>query len=218
MTGTWTALNPTSGASLLASFGALAVLAGTFAESGLLVVGFFLPGDTLIFPAGILCAAGTRHGTQLVLWQVLLCAAVGSIVGAQAGYLFGKHGGQAVLNRTSHSRLHTVVARGERWLDRYGPRRAIVIGRFVPMVRTVISPVAGVLGVPTRTFTLWQIVGGLVWSQSLVLLGYWLGASVPDVDKYLLPAVAVIVVLSMLPLLPQLWRRPPPDPASPHSG
>ncbi|MGW0356232.1 DedA family protein [Nocardia nova] len=207
MTGTWTALNPTSGSALLANFGALAVLAGTFAESGLLVVGFFLPGDTLIFPAGILCAGGTHSGPRLILWQVLLCAAVGSIAGAQAGYVFGKHGGRAVLHRTSNSRVHTVVARGERWLDRYGARRAIVIGRFVPMVRTVISPVAGVLDVPTRTFTLWQIVGAIVWSQSLVLLGYWLGASVPNVDKYLLPAVAVIVVVSLLPLLGQLRKR-----------
>jgi membrane-associated protein len=137
----------------------------------------------------------------------LLCAALGSIAGAQVGYTVGKHGGRAVLQRTSNSRLHTVVARGERWLDRYGARRAIVIGRFVPMVRTVISPVAGVLDVPTRTFTLWQIVGAIVWSQSLVLLGYWLGASVPNVDKYLLPAVAVIVVVSMLPLLGQLRKR-----------
>ncbi|MGW0055467.1 DedA family protein [Nocardia nova] len=207
MTGTWTALNPTSGSALLANFGALAVLAGTFAESGLLVVGFFLPGDTLIFPAGILCAGGNHSGPHLILWQVLLCAAVGSIAGAQAGYVFGKHGGRAVLHRTSNSRVHTVVARGERWLDRYGARRAIVIGRFVPMVRTVISPVAGVLDVPTRTFTLWQIVGAIVWSQSLVLLGYWLGASVPNVDKYLLPAVAVIVVVSLLPLLGQLRKR-----------
>ena len=197
-----------SGSSLLTEFGALAVLLGTFAESGLLVVGFFLPGDTLIFPAGILCAAGTRTDPHLILWQVLLCAATGSIAGAQAGYLFGRHGGQAFLAGTSRPRLHAVVARGERWLDRYGARRAIVIGRFVPMVRTVISPVAGVLGVPARTFTLWQIVGGLAWSQSLVLLGFWLGTRVPNVDKYLLPAVAVVVVVSCLPLLPQLWRRP----------
>ncbi|WP_038550468.1 DedA family protein [Nocardia nova] len=207
MAGITTALNPMSGSSLLAEFGALAVLLGTFAESGLLVVGFFLPGDTLIFPAGVLCATGTRTDPHLILWQVLLCAAAGSIAGAQAGYLFGRHGGQAFLARTSKPRLHAVVARGEHWLDRYGARRAIVIGRFVPMVRTVISPVAGVLGVPARTFTTWQIVGGLAWSQSLVLVGFWLGTRVPNVDRYLLPAVAVVVLVSCLPLLGQLRRR-----------
>lgn len=198
MTGTWTALNPTSGSSLLSEFGALAVLLGTFGESGLLVVGFFLPGDTLIFPAGILCATGAEP--HLVLWQVMVCAAVGCIAGAQAGYAFGKHGGRAVLSRTSNRRLHTTVVRGEQWLDRYGPRRAIVLGRFVPMVRTVISPVAGVLEVPTGVFTRWQIIAGIAWSQSLVLLGYWLGSSIPDIDTYLLPAIGVIVVVSLLPL------------------
>ncbi|NKY86360.1 DedA family protein [Nocardia veterana] len=201
MAGIRTALDPTSGSALLADFGALAVLVGTFAESGLLVVGFFLPGDTLIFPAGILCATGSRDGPHLVLWQVLLCAAVGSVAGAQFGFAVGRHGGRAMLTRTGNLRLHRVVTRGEQWLDRYGSRRAIVIGRFVPMVRTVIGPVAGVLGVPTRTFTLWQIVGGLAWSQSLVLLGYWLGGQVPNIDRYLLPAVAVIIVISLAPLL-----------------
>lgn len=191
----WSALNPMSGSALLSEFGALAVLLGTFAESGLLVVGFFLPGDTLIFPAGVLCANGT-----LVLWQVMVGAAAGAVAGAQAGYVFGKHGGRAVLARTSNHRLHATVGRGEQWLARYGPRRAIVLGRFVPMVRTVINPVAGVLEVPTAVFTRWQVVGGIAWSQSLVLLGYWLGTSIPDIDKYLLPAVGVIVVVSLLPL------------------
>ncbi len=79
-----------------------------------------------------------------------------------------------------------------------------MIGRFVPMVRTVLHPAAGALGVPTRTFTVWQIVGGLLWSQSLVLAGYTLGASVPDIDDYLLPLVALVVILSLLPLLPLL--------------
>ena len=194
----WTALNPLSGSSLLSNFGAVAVLIGTFAESGLPVIGFFLPGDTLIFPAGVLCASGAQP--HLVLWEVMLCAAIGAAAGAQAGYALGKHGGRAVLARTPNHRLHAAVERGERWLRRYGPRRAIVLGRFVPLVRTVISPVAGVLDVPTRVFTRWQVFGAVAWSQSLVLLGYWLGTSVPDIDKYLLPAVGVIIIVSLLPL------------------
>ena len=106
--------------------------------------------------------------------------------------------------RTTSGRTNAAVARGEQWMHRYGPRRAIVLGRFVPMVRTVLSPLAGVLGVPTRTFTLWQVVGGLAWSQSLVLLGYWLGAAVPGIDRYLLLAVAAVIVASLLPILPRL--------------
>jgi membrane-associated protein len=139
---------------------------------------------------------------------VLLCAAVGSLSGAQFGFFVGQRGGKAALARLSGRRLRIVLRRGEQWLDHYGPRRAIVLGRLVPMVRTVLSPLAGVLGVPTRTFTLWQTVGGLIWSQSLVLLGYWLGAKVPGIDRYLLPAVAVVVLVSMAPmLLPYLRRR-----------
>ncbi|WP_370096990.1 DedA family protein [Streptacidiphilus sp. MAP12-20] len=197
-----------NGSSLLSAFGALAVLVVTFAESGLLIVGFFLPGDTLLFPAGVLCATGAAHGgTSLSLWQVMLCAAVGTCLGAQCGYYIGRRGGRAMLARSRSARLKTVVARGEELLNRYGQRKAIVIGKFVPMVRTVLGPVAGVLEVPTKTFTLWQVVGGVVWSQSLILLGFWLGAAVPGVDNYLLPLVALVVVVSFLPVLLQRRRH-----------
>ncbi|MER6068205.1 DedA family protein [Streptomyces sp. NPDC001852] len=195
------AVNPLNSASVLAAFGALGVLVLIFAESGLLVVGFFLPGDTLLFPAGVLCAGSAHQPPRLALWQVLLCAAVGAVAGGQAGYLIGRHGGRALLARTSNRRVKAAAARAEGLLARYGYGKALVIGRFVPLLRTVLHPVAGVLDVPVRPFTLWQTVGGVVWSQLLVLAGYTLGASVPHLDDYLLPLVAVVVVLSMLPLL-----------------
>ncbi|QMU80233.1 DedA family protein [Streptacidiphilus sp. PB12-B1b] len=201
------AVNPTSGSSLLSAFGALAVLAVTFAEAGLLVVGFFLPGDTLLFPAGVFCAATVGNGPHLTLWQVLLSAAVGSIAGTQFSYYLGRHGGQAALARSSNRRLKAVMARGEEFLARYGRRKAILIGRFVPMVRSVLGPVAGMLRVPAPTFTLWQVIGGLAWTQTLVLLGYWLGAAVPGVENYLLPLVAVVVAVSPLPVLLQRRKR-----------
>ncbi|MBF9068446.1 DedA family protein [Streptacidiphilus fuscans] len=197
-----------NGSSLLSAFGALAVLVVTFAESGLLIVGFFLPGDTLLFPAGVLCATGAAHGgSGLSLWQVMVCAAVGACVGAQVGYYIGRRGGRAMLARSHSVRLKEVVTRGEELLARYGQRKAILIGRFIPMVRTVLGPVAGVLEVPAKTYTLWQVVAGIAWSQSLVLLGYWLGAEVPGVDNYLLPLVALVVVVSFLPVLLQRRRR-----------
>ncbi|MFC8454020.1 DedA family protein [Kitasatospora sp. NPDC057223] len=195
------AVDPTSGSALLAGFGALAVLVVTFAESGLLVVGFFLPGDTLLLPAGVLCAAGNGSGPHLSLWQVMLCAAVGAVVGAQVGFLIGRHGGRTALARSRSKRLRSAAAQGEELLRRYGYRKAIVLGRFVPLVRTVLSPLAGILDVPTRTFTVWQVVAGLLWSQSLVLAGYWLGAAVPGIDHYLWLLVGAVVVLSILPLL-----------------
>jgi membrane-associated protein len=195
-----------NGGSVLAAFGALGVLLVLFAESGLLVVGFFLPGDTLLFPAGVLCSTGTHTGSKLVLWQVLLCAAVGSIAGAQFGFWIGRRGGRALLSRGNSRQLKQWAARSEEALSRYGMRKAIVLSRFVPMARTVLSPMAGALEVPTRTFTLWQVVGSLAWSQGLVLAGYALGASVPGVEDYLLPLVAAVVAVSLLPLALQFWR------------
>ncbi|WP_369387762.1 DedA family protein [Streptomyces sp. CG1] len=201
-----TAVNPMNSASVLAAFGALGVLVVIFVESGLLVVGFFLPGDTLLFPAGVLCAGTAHQPPRLALWQVLVCAAVGAVAGGQAGYLIGRHGGRALLARTSSRRVKAAAARAEELLARYGYGKALVIGRFVPLLRTVLHPVAGALGVPVRSFTLWQTVGGVLWSQALVLAGYSLGASVPHLEEYLLPLVAVVVVVSMLPLLVEAWR------------
>jgi len=200
------AVNPMDSASLLAAFGALGVLVVIFAESGLLVVGFFLPGDTLLFPAGVLCAGSGHQAPRLELWQVLVCAAVGAVAGGQVGFLLGRRGGRALLAHTSNRRLKEGAARAEKFLARYGYGKALVIGRFVPMLRTVLHPAAGALGVPTRAFTVWQVVGGLLWSQSLVLAGYWLGSSVPHIEDYLLPLVAVIVALSLLPLLTEARR------------
>jgi membrane-associated protein len=201
------AVNPMDSASVLATFGALGVLAVIFAESGLLVVGFFLPGDTLLIPAGLLCTGG-RDGPRLTLWQVLLCAAVGAVAGAQVGYVIGRRGGRPLLARTKSRRLRAGAARAERLLARYGYRKAIVLGRFVPILRTALGPVAGALGVPVRTFTVWQVVGGVLWSQSLVLAGYALGSSVPHIDRYLVPLVVVVIVVSLLPLAAELrWPR-----------
>ncbi|MFF8731536.1 DedA family protein [Streptomyces sp. NPDC015171] len=200
------AVNPMDSAAVLAAFGALGVLVVIFAESGLLVVGFFLPGDTLLFPAGVLCAGSAGQPPRLALWQVLVCAAVGAVAGGQVGYLIGQHGGRALLARTSGRRLRGAVSRAERLLARYGYGKALVIGRFVPLLRSVLHPVAGALGVPVRPFTLWQSVGGVLWSQTLVLAGYTLGASVPHIDDYLLPLVALVVFLSLLPLVPEALR------------
>ncbi len=209
------AVNPTDSASVLAAFGALGVLVVTFAESGLLVVGFFLPGDTLLIPAGVLCAQSGSHAPRLALWQVLLCAAVGAVAGGQVGFLLGRRGGRTLLARSSSRRLKERAARAQELLARYGQGKALVIGRFIPMLRSVLHPAAGALGVPTRTFTLWATVGGVLWTQSLVLAGYGLGASVPRIGDYLLVMVAVLIVLSLVPLLVQAWRarrtRQPPS-------
>jgi membrane-associated protein len=193
------AVNVLSAQSLLAAFGVLGVGVVLFAETGLLI-GFFLPGDSLLFTAGLLCTGSGQHGVKLSLAPLLLAAAIGALAGAQCGYLLGRKAGGALLARSRSVRLREGAHQAEELLERYGYAKAIVLARFVPVVRTVLNPMAGALGVPARTFTVWQMAGGLVWSLGLTLGGYALGSSIPDVDRYLLPMVAVIVAVSLLPL------------------
>ncbi|MEW2400043.1 DedA family protein [Streptomyces sp. NPDC046862] len=192
-------------ASLLTAFGTVGVFLVLFAETGLLF-GFFLPGDSLLFTAGLLCATGASGGVHLSLPGVLLAAAAGALLGAQTGHLIGRRAGRAVLARTRSRHLGAGVRRAEELLARYGQGKAIVLARFIPVVRTVLNPLAGMVGVPARAFALWQIVGGLVWTVGLVLGGYGLGTSIPNVDHYLLPVVAVIVALSLLPPVLEVLR------------
>ncbi|MGF1428941.1 DedA family protein [Kitasatospora sp. LaBMicrA B282] len=199
------AVNVLDASSLLAAFGALGIAAVLFAETGLLV-GFFLPGDSLLFTAGLLCVSGSHSGPHLVLWQVLIASLVGALAGAQVGYLIGRRGGRALLARTRRKALVKGVARAEELLAQYGYGKAIVLARFIPVVRTVLNPLAGVLEVPVRTFTLWQVVGGTVWSIGVVLAGYALGSSVPNIDNYLLPIIGLVVVVSVIPIALELLR------------
>ncbi|MDQ0905066.1 membrane-associated protein [Streptomyces canus] len=199
------AVNVLSPQSLLAAFGVLGVGVAMFAETGLLI-GFFLPGDSLLFTAGLLCTGSGQHGVKLSLAPLLVAAAMGALAGAQCGYLLGRKAGGALLARSRSARLREGAQRAEELLERYGHAKAIVLARFVPVVRTVLNPMAGALGVPVRTFTVWQVAGGLVWSLGLTLGGYALGSSIPDVDRYLLPMVAVVVAVSLIPLAAELYR------------
>lgn len=199
------AVNVLDAHSLLAAFGVLGVGVVLFAETGLLI-GFFLPGDSLLFTAGLLCTGTSGRSVHLSLGPLLVAAAVGALAGAQCGYLLGRRAGGALLARSRSARLHEGAARAEELLERYGHAKAIVLARFVPVVRTVLNPLAGALGVPARAFTLWQTVGGLVWSLGLTLAGYALGSAIPNVDAYLLPLVALIVAVSLIPLGTEVLR------------
>lgn len=199
------AVNVLDATSLLSSFGAIGIAVVMFAETGLLI-GFFLPGDSLLFTAGLLCVPGTAHTVHLSLWQVLLAAVAGALLGAQTGFVIGRRGGPALLARSRSRKLHEGAQRATELLDRYGHAKAVVLARFVPVVRTVLNPLAGALGVPARTFTVWQVAGGTVWAIGLVLGGYGLGSSIPHVDTYLLPIVALIVVVSLVPVALEMRR------------
>lgn len=199
------ALNPLSSTSVLASLGALGVFLALFAETGLLI-GFFLPGDSLLFTAGLLCTATSAHQHRLSLPIVILAAAAGALLGAQTGFYAGRTGGRRLLERSRNGYLRKGAERAKELLARYGHGKAIVLARFIPVVRTVLNPMAGALGVRTRTFTIWQVAGGLIWSIGVTLAGYALGSTIPGIDTYLLPVIAAIVVISFIPIGIELRR------------
>ncbi|MEU6896131.1 DedA family protein [Streptomyces sp. NPDC046557] len=199
------AVNLLDAQSLLAAFGTIGIAVILFAETGLLV-GFFLPGDSLLFTAGLLCTGSAASPGHLSLPWVLLASAIGALAGAQTGYLLGRKAGPAFLTRTKSRKIGEGAARAAEILHRYGYAKAIVLARFMPIVRTVLNPLAGILNVPARAFALWQVLGGLLWTTGLVLAGYALGASVPNVDHYLLPIIAVIVAVSLIPVALEVLR------------
>ncbi|MFG2944490.1 DedA family protein [Streptomyces adustus] len=184
---------------VLTRFGAWAVLVVVFAETALPVVGVFLPGDTLLLPAGPACSLSTLGAVRLSLPLVLTCAGVGAVAGAQTGFWLGRRGDWAMRLRRSGGRGEARARRAEVLFARYGPRRALLLGRFVPVVRTLVHPAAGLLGMSTASFTLWQSLAGIVWSQSLVLAGYGLGESGRHGTAWLAPAIGAVVVAGMLP-------------------
>jgi membrane-associated protein len=199
------ALNPLDATSLLSSLGALGVFLVLFAETGLLI-GFFLPGDSLLFTAGLLCTTSATAKVHLSLPIVLVAAVAGALLGAEVGYLIGRRAGPALLDRPDRPRLQMAVVRSRESLERYGTGKAIVLARFIPLVRTVLNPMAGTVGVRHRVFTLWQVIGGVVWSIGVTVAGYVLGKQIPSVDKYLLPIIALIVIVSLIPVALELRR------------
>ena len=159
------AVNLLDAHSLLSSFGTVGIAIVLFAETGLLI-GLFLPGDSLLFTAGLLCATSSSSTVHLRLGWVLTAAAVGALAGAQFGYYLGKTAGARLLARNGEGRLARASDRTRVFLARYGEAKALVLARFVPVVRTIINPLAGIVGVPAGRFAVWQVGGA--WCGPLV--------------------------------------------------
>jgi membrane-associated protein len=196
-------LSPTH---LLNTFGALGLFVILFAETGLLV-GIVLPGDSLLFTAGLL-AATHRHGdVHLNLVAVLVAALLGAVLGAQTGYILGRRAGPRLFNRPdSRFFKQEYVERTKEYLEKYGTAKAVILARFVPVVRTLMNPLVGVAEVEASVFTRATLIGGVAWGFGVTLAGYILGKSVHNVDRYLLPIIAVIVVVSLIPVALEVRR------------
>jgi membrane-associated protein len=189
------------GQHLVETFGMVGLLVIVFAETGLLL-GFFLPGDSLLFAAGY-AATGAIHGLHPNIALVCVAVSVVAIAGAQTGYHLGQVAGPRMFQREdSRWFKRAYVTKAEEVVERYGAGRAIVLARFIPIVRTFLNPLVGAGHLPTRTFVLWNVVGGVLWGTGVSLLGYWLGQV--DVIGKNLEVFAVLVVL--LSVTPMLWE------------
>lgn len=193
---------------LIGDFGALiqgvglaGLFAIIFAESGLFV-GFFFPGDSLLFAAGFLASQGVFN--IFIVIAVSFCAAV---LGDSFGYAFGRRIGPKIfIKEESLFFRREYVDRAKKFYEKHG-KKAVVLARFVPFVRTFAPIFAGVGMMHYRTFLLYNVMGGILWAIGLPFLGYYLGNLVPDVDRYLLPLIIFIVVISSAPALLRVLRE-----------
>ena len=182
------------------TIGLWGVFAVVFAETGLLI-GFFLPGDSLLFTAGFLASQGVFD----IHWLSHGCF-IAAVLGNFTGYSFGHRVGRKLFERPDSrffKQRHLVKAHA--FYEKYGAR-ALVLARFIPVVRVFAPIVAGVGLMDYRKFALYNILGGALWAYGLTWLGFWLGSRIPNVDKYLLPIVGFIILVSVLPAVIHVWK------------
>jgi membrane-associated protein len=190
-------LDPTH---LIDSFGLIGVMAVLFAECGLLV-GFFLPGDSLLFTAGLLSAGGLISP----LWVLLVALPTAAVAGNLAGYWIGRKAGPAVFDRPGSRFVKAqYVERSRRFFDRNGAR-AVLLARFVPVVRTFATVMAGASRMDFRRYALSSVIGGIAWAGGLTLVGHWLG-QVAVVRDHVELFVLGIVALSLVPVAVEFVR------------
>jgi membrane-associated protein len=205
------ALNPLNPKDLISTFGVVGIWLVLFAETGLLL-GFFLPGDSLLFLAGVATSGVGDHlvGKALNLPTLLIGAPILAIIGAQLGHFLGVKFGRSMFDRPE-SRLfkRTYVEKAEHYFEKFGPAKAVVLARFIPIVRTFLNPLAGVLEMPAKTFLFWNALGAILWTDGVILAGHFLGDSIPTgaIDKYLLPVVAIVILISLLPIFIEVVRE-----------
>jgi membrane-associated protein len=208
------ALNPLNPKDLLQTFGLIGLWLIMFAETGLLI-GFFMPGDSLLFLAGVASSPVAEEivGTRLSLPWLLIVTPICAIIGAQLGHHLGARYGRRMFDRPN-SRLfkQEYVDKAEHYFNRFGAPKAVVLARFIPIVRTFLNPVAGMLEMPARQFFVWNVVGAILWTDGILLVGHMLAKQITDhipadkIDNYLLPFVALVILISATPIFVEIYR------------
>lgn len=180
------------------------LFATVFAESGVFF-GFFLPGSSMLFTAGLLASKGLFN-----VWVLIPLMAVAAVLGDNAGYWFGASVGVSFFfKKDSRFFKHAYLEQAKAFYDAHG-FLAVILARFVPIVRTFAPIIAGIVNMEYRTFLLYNVIGGVLWSTGLTLLGFFLARRMPFVTDFITPVVLVIIVLSFLPIFWEL-RKPSND-------
>lgn len=185
---------------LIETIGYLGIFGIVAAESGLFF-GFVLPGESLLFSAGIVAAQGLMS-----LWVLLPAVILAAVLGDSMGYWTGKKLGGWLLRQPDSfffKKHHVYLA--QRFYAKHGGK-AVILARFVPTVRTFAPIAAGISGMPYRLFFVWSVTGSFLWAGGVTVLGYFLGTLIPDINGYLLPALGVLLLASMIPSLIHLYR------------
>lgn len=186
---------------IVQTLGLIGVLAIVFLETGAFF-GFFFPGDSLLFTAGFFASQGYLSMT-LLLVGTFICA----VLGDNVGYAFGRRIGPALFQREDSvffNKKH--VLKAQLFYEHHG-KKAIVLARFMPIIRTFAPIVAGIGKMEYRTFFLYNVIGGFVWTWVMLWLGFGLGSLIPDPDRYVLPVIGVIIIVSVLPALREVLKQ-----------
>ena len=196
--------------SIVTTLGLIGVLAIIFAETGLLI-GLFFPGDSLLFIAG-LAASGSAEkivGAHLNVGALLIGAPIAAIIGSQVGFWFGVKFGPKYFDRPDGRFFNQKrVQATEKWLNKYGTGKALILSRYVPFVRTLINPLAGIVHVPAKKFFMFNAIGAVLWTESVIGIGIFLGDKVSgSVDKYLLPIIGLIILISLIPVAIEILKE-----------
>jgi len=190
------------------SFGLIGIFTILFVETGLPIV-LGLPGDSLLFLAGVAASGtGAKLNVQLSLWPLVIGAPLFAIAGSQLGHWFGDRYGAKLFQKEEAKYVNPKsLATMKAWVDKYGMGKMIFLGRFIPIVRHLVNPVSGILKFPHKKFFFWNVISALVWTQGFIWGGYYLGEKLKgSVDHYILPIVAAIVLLSIAPIIWEVYK------------